>query len=345
MQKTPENTLMLLPKLKEEFSKKSLPELAEHPFIANQLGIYFGEGEKSKKIINQFKVNYMILVSDPDQQKNLSGCDHFSMVQSLINLAKDNLSINPADKESCIVKYGTKAVGIPMWRGKLKRMQERGIIRYFDYLEVVYDCDIIDDMGNGKFTHKPKSDRPTNAKMLEVVMIAVMPDGRPRFKRIKRESIIKRQAKSKMPGIWKEWPEEMWRKTAIGIFEGEIGVKALHFQDPEEDGIEEEGSEAKTSNDWTNDPVSDVGFQDANVVDDPTPEAQDILLRTTLDGMKGLLEEKDRSRLEQKIDEMTDEDLQKSIDGIRAMLAKKESPKPEPEAVQEQEVPPNNSPL
>jgi recombinational DNA repair protein RecT len=376
---SPQQTVTSLALVRSEINKRELSTLVDHPFVIGQLSTYFGNSEKAISIIKQFKINYMVLVSDPDIKKTLEGCDHFSMVQSLIALSKDNLSINPSDKESCIVKFGGKAVAIPMWRGKVKRMQEKGIIRYINYFEIRYSSDGFIDKGNGKFVHYKKEIIPEfcltvnniktfpsengtiltfnelNAKptlkkvsliktgdiisdikgnkhpvtkisyepnMLEVLMEVIMPDGRPRYKRVSNASILKRQAKSKMQNIWNEWPEEMWKKTAIGIFENEIGVRtpqfAEHIEEEEEEFEQEQTQESNVTDVTTPEEVTE-----AEVI-----EEQDILLRSKLDELKEQLGQVTRDRLELTIDSLNNEQLQASINGIQEWLDGKSNPEP-----------------
>ena len=379
---SPQQTVTSLALVRSEINKRELSTLVDHPFVIGQLSTYFGNSEKANSIIKQFKINYMVLVSDPDIKKTLAGCDHFSMVQSLIALSKDNLSLLPSDQESCIVKFGGKVKGIPMWRGKLKRMQEKGVVRYINYFEIRYSSDGFIDKGNGKFVHHKKKIIPefclttnniktfpledgtiwtfnnSNAKlilkkvslikigdiisdpegnkhpvtkisyepnMLEVLMEVIMPDGRIRYKRVDASNVTKRQAKSKMPNIWKEWPEEMWKKTAIGIFEGEIGVRTLQFAEhiEEEEEEDDDNQQEESEQEQPQESNAPEEVTEAQVI-----EEQDILLRSRLDELKESLGQITKDRLELTIDSLNNEQLQASIDEIQKWLDGKNKPEP-----------------
>jgi len=319
MQKNPENTMMLLDKVKTDINKLALPEIVNHPYIANQLKVFFGE-KKSEKVINTFKSNYMVLVSDETVKKTLANADKFTVVQSLINLTKDNLSINPHDKESCIVSYAGKAVAIPMWRGKLKRMQETGVIQYLDYLECVYATDKFSN-NMGKFTHEINYKRPDNDKIIGVLLVALMPDGRSRAKFVLSKDIEKRRLKSKMPNIWREWTDEMYKKTAITIFEGEIGKRSLEYSEQYETQDEDEVEEPVTVDQETE------YVEEAQEAEEVPEVFQDEILRSQLDQLvesSGVLTPKEVEGLSEVIDTLDDTMLMKWISAINARVEKRE---------------------
>jgi len=318
MQKNPENTLMLLDKVKQEMNNTALPQLVNHPYISNQLKVFFGEN-KSEKVINTFKSNFMVLITDDTVQKTLEKADKFTVVQSLINLTKDNLSINPHDKESCIVAYGSKAVAIPMWRGKLKRMQETGVIQYLDYLECVYSTDKFSN-NMGKFQHEINYKRPANDTIIGVLLVALMPDGRSRAKFVLSKDIEKRRTKSKMPNIWKEWTDEMYKKTAITIFEGEIGKRSLEYSEQYENEEEEENQTQDVTYTEAEPQAQEVEVMEAEVFE------QDVILRSQLDSLienNTVLSESELTKLSSIIDSLNDVDLTKWINAIKLRIEKK----------------------
>lgn len=304
---TPVTTIASLKVLKEDMQKQELVSLIDHSYVSSQLGIYFGSEAAEK--ISLFKSNCLILLNDPNVKKTVAGCDHYTLIQSMINITKDNLSLNPYDQESCVVNRGGKVVASPMVKGILKRLQERGVIRYIDYIEVMYEGDKLTDLGNGRFKHYPLRPRKKDANPLEVLMEVVMADGRPRYKRVSSEAIIARSKMASTKNIWEKWSDEMWKKTAIKIFEAEIGVKATPNSDNTED-VE----------------YQDATYEEGEPEQQPQPEtpqpvAQTPELRNKLNNMKGLLPDNLRARLEAKIDTMSDKELQESIDLINKVLA------------------------
>jgi recombination protein RecT len=322
---TPTETEIRLDIAKTQINNLSLPEIVNHPFIINQLKAHFANTKELDTTIAQFKANYTVLVSDENVKKSIGNADKFTVVQSLISLTKDGLSISPYDKECCIVNYGGKAVAIKTWRGKLKILKETGTIKYLDYLEIVYVGDSVKNV-NGKFEHSININRTEGTQKIGVLLIARMPDGRDRGKYVSAYDILKRKKKSKMAAIWAEWEEEMWRKTAVNIFESEIGVSRHinHSDEYEDESYEQE---------------EETPIVDANIVSEhqeqPEPEilaeqVQDSILRETLDKLvldnPTVFSTSDLDRLKSDIDTYSDNKLQEIINYINKKINVIDSP-------------------
>ncbi len=304
---TPSTTLARLDKVKAEMQKTNLSELVNHDYIKHQLGLHYGN-DASKKI-EQFKANYLVLMSDPTVAKNLESADKFSILNSLLCLTKDGLSINPMDKEAAIVNYGGKAVAVPMVKGKIKKMQQNGVIDRIQYLEVVYEGDNVSNK-NGVWNHEININLTGKEKKLGVLLMVLMPDRTVKSKFVRPFEIAKRKEKSKMAAMWTQWEEEMWKKTAINMFEKEIGSKPL-FQFVEQEESEE---------------TQDAGFSNVET-EEEAQEAQgveeikqDAILRQNLDDLiaDGLLAENEKAKLESLIDGLSDEGLSKWITALNA---------------------------
>ncbi len=229
---TPTTALLNLDKVRETMNTMSLAELVNHDFIRIQLSLSFGAMGSHK--IEQFKSNYLVLVSDPKIIERLKNVDNFSLLNSLISLTKDGLSINPLDKEAVIANYNGRAVPIATAKGKVKKMQQNGIIDRIQYLELIYENDQVSNK-NGVWEHSINIKRPDDEPAIGVLLMALMPDSTIKSKFVRASEIKKRQDKAPFPEIWKEWPEEMWKKTAINMFEKEIGFKPVFLFHKEEE--------------------------------------------------------------------------------------------------------------
>lgn len=308
---TPSTTLLSLDKVKEKMNGQSLPALVNSDYISTALGLHYANNAKKEELIEKFKANYLILMSDEAVVKSLANADKFSIITSLLNITKDGLSINPYDKEAAIVNYGGKAVAVPMAKGKIKKLQNTGVIQRIQYLEIVYQGDVCTNK-NGIWEHSINIARSDDAKMLGVLLIMLMSDNTLKSKFVSAKEVNKRKEKSKMPNIWKEWTEEMWKKTAINMFEKEIGGKPQFEFIKEDDEFEEqETQEANYSMEEQN--------QEAQVM-------QDMELRQKLDVLilEKLIPQVDEDRLLSKIDSMNDDAMRRTIDALEIRKALKE---------------------
>lgn len=309
---TPSTTLARLDKVKAEMQKTNLTELVNHDYIKHQLGLHYGNDGAKK--IEQFKANYLVLMSDPTVAKNLENADKFSILNSLLCLTKDGLSINPMDKEAAIVNYGGKAVAIPMVKGKIKKMQQNGVIDRIQYLEVVYEGERCVNK-NGVWEHEVNIGLTGKEKKQGVLLMVLMPDRTVKSKFVRAFEIAKRKEKSKMAAMWTQWEEEMWKKTAINMFEKEIGSKPLfHFVD-------------ERNEDFDQGPTEDIASEEVSQPEEEVQEAevvrQDPLLIKNLDELiaENLLTETELSKLSSKKHELNDEQLSS---WIRALTNRKE---------------------
>jgi hypothetical protein len=267
-----------------------------------------------------------------------------------------------------------------MWRGKLKRMQETGVIEYIELLEVVYLWDTMTNVNNKySFSRCMESDNPykkiiinnknyyyakydggfipqeairtflTPKLLIElnevnlisfnieghgmcriatevgirngVLLVALMPDGRKRNKFVLSKDIEKRRKKSKMPNIWEEWTDEMYKKTAITIFEGEIGKRSLEYSEQYETQDEDEVEEPVTVDQETE------YVEEAQEAEEVTEVFQDEILRSQLDQLvesSGVLTPKEVEGLSEVIDTLDDTMLMKWISAINARVEKRE---------------------
>lgn len=331
------NAIQKLDTVMADISKLPLAKAIEHPYVSTSLGLHFS-GTNKEDVIARFKANCMILANDEMVKKNIVGSDTFTIINSLINVTRKGLSINPFDKECCIVKFGTTATVMEMVAAKKKLLVQSGAILNIDYLEVVYNCDKMEQDGL-KFKHRMNFDRPSSARKIGVLMVATLPDGRKKYKYVHKADIEKRknviiektkrscakfnntpeETKKKIEaasGMWNTWEDEMWQKTAVNIFSKDIpNIAPMLREDIEFDGSEE----MDVTEDVTHETVSD------EPINDP------ILLATAKEALKKdgvALNAGQIAKIESEIDEYNDERLQALIEFCN-------KPKPDPIPVAE----------
>ncbi len=271
--KAPSTDIIKLEQLRAEINKSDYAKIVDLPYIVKQFENSYDNPVEAKVKLDQFRNNFMVMVHDKDVAKTIVGADKFSLLNSLINLAKDNLSINPSDKEACIVNYGGKIVGMAMSKGKIKRMQEKGTIKYVKLLETVWDCDKITEV-NGTMTFSRNFNPPKTAQRIGAVLMVIMNDGKERHKFVSKRDIELRREHAPSKNIWNKWTDAMYQKTVVNMFEKEIGVATLlysEFQDEDEPEMKEQ----QTTEDVPHEEI--VPEQEEQEVEVITEEEPDLL--------------------------------------------------------------------
>ncbi len=302
-----------------------LESLADHDYIKMQLRASFSHLPLAKRndILARFQENFLILVLDERVAKAIRGADNFSIMKSLMDITRDGLSINPHDHEACIVSYNGVATAIPMAYGKLKKMQDNKIISRIDYLEIIYVGDEYSN-NNGKWKHSINLERPDNAKKLGVLIRILMPDRTKKTKFCTAKDILKRKATSPMAEIWEAWEDEMWKKTAINMFEKEIGRKAKFdfVAESEEDVVQrakEDYSEEENTEDIDHEEVDGEELIKNSEYQAPEPIIQDTELRKTLNELidEKILQPDNEKKLLEIISDLDDKGLVRWIAALQ----------------------------
>lgn len=145
----------------------------------------------------------------------LLNADRKSLLGACMRCAADGLV--PDGREAALVVFGGKITYMPMVVGLLKRARNSGEISTIN-AHVVYEHDefsmkLGDDEG---ITHKPAwaIDR---GKMIGVYAIAKLKDGGVQRVVLSSADVekIKAVSRSKGSGPWVQWPDEMWKKSAL----------------------------------------------------------------------------------------------------------------------------------
>lgn len=174
-------------------------------------------------------------------------CDKSSVFRAIRRLAACGLV--PDGNEAAIVPFSGKAQAMPMVRGIIKTARNSGEISSL-WAEVVYEGETIDvwiEDGERRFNHKfdPLS---RGGDVIGVYAVAKLKDGTVEFESMGKEQIEKRRRassnqKSPTPtGVWKDWYEEMAKKTAIRSIAKRLPVSS---DDMRRIMVEDEANETK----------------------------------------------------------------------------------------------------
>jgi recombination protein RecT len=158
------------------------------------------------------RVTLTALQRTPD----LLGCDRKSLFESVMQCAQDGLI--PDGREAALVKFGGKVAYMPMVAGILKKVRQSGDLSTIT-AHVVYEADEfaywIDDQGE-HITHRPAIvGDPGEAR--GVYAMARTNDGGVYIEVLRMSDVQKIQKASRAgtSGPWKDWWEQMAKKSAI----------------------------------------------------------------------------------------------------------------------------------
>lgn len=158
---------------------------------------------------------------------DIAACEPKSVYASCMKAAQDGLILD--GREAALVKFNTKmkidgveryvnvAQYMPMVQGILKKARNSGEISYIA-ARVVHDKDKFHVIYGDEesLTHEPYLDGDPGEMRL-AYMVAKLKDGQIVREIMTKSQIEKVRSKSRSSdkGPWKDWPEEMWRKTVI----------------------------------------------------------------------------------------------------------------------------------
>lgn len=154
-------------------------------------------------------------------------CNPESVFKAIRKLAGAGLV--PDGQEAAIVPFKGQAQAMPMVRGLRKIARNSGEIASL-WDEVVYEGEILTitvDDGERRFQHKQADGSPLDAltrggDVVGAYAVAKLKDGTVEFLSMNKKAIEKRRmasasqrGKSNPDGVWRDWYEEMARKTVV----------------------------------------------------------------------------------------------------------------------------------
>jgi recombination protein RecT len=150
---------------------------------------------------------------------DLLACERRSLWLACMRCAQDGLL--PDAQEAAIVAYKSKAQYLPMYAGLLKRFRNSGNFRWVG-TGIVYEGDTYEHwvtQDGEHFRHVPAEDN-SGKKIRRVYALATTKDGGSFIADLSMAEIEKRRAMSRASrddAPWKQWFEEMARKTALRV--------------------------------------------------------------------------------------------------------------------------------
>ena len=156
-----------------------------------------------------------VVLTVVNMSPDLAKADKTSLLSACMKCAADGLV--PDGRDAALVVFGGKVQYMPMYAGLMRRARNSGEISSIS-AHVVYEKDhftycLGDDES---IEHKPALGAE-RGKMVAVYAIARFKDGS-----IQREVLtaadvekVRKSSRSSNGGPWTQWPDQMWRKTAI----------------------------------------------------------------------------------------------------------------------------------
>lgn len=161
----------------------------------------------------RFALNFVSLIQDkPELQKYSKEV----LATALVRSAQDNL--DALNNEVYIYKgYNDKLTYAPSYKGLRKMAIEKSVRPIKDiYAKPIFEGDIVEEVfmdGESKLTYK--SNFMKRGKWIGVLAVCVFKDGSEIYELMDMEQINAVKAKSRNSGAWKDFPQEMAKKSVI----------------------------------------------------------------------------------------------------------------------------------
>lgn len=156
-----------------------------------------------------------IAVQTISKSPQLQRCTPQSLVAAIVEASSLGLEIDVRG-QAYLVPYGENVTLIPGYKGLMDLAYRSGRVANI-YSETVCENDTFTfEMGlHPKLEHKPNLD--DRGELRAVYAVARLKDADPVFVVLGKSEIekIKKASKASRNGPWKDWEDEMWKKTAI----------------------------------------------------------------------------------------------------------------------------------
>lgn len=191
----------------------------EHPLVVIRRFLEARTVELKSALPDHISPERFIRVVMTAIQRNpaIAECDRQSLWNACVMCAADGLL--PNNEEAALVAYKTKAQYLPMYQGLLKKFRNSGQFKWIT-AGIVYQGEPFEhwiDENGEHFRHVPGDERDPKT-VRRVYASATTKDGGLFIADLSLNEVNKRRAMSRATrddAPWKEWPEEMMRKTAI----------------------------------------------------------------------------------------------------------------------------------
>lgn len=146
----------------------------------------------------------------------LLNCTQESVLQAVITAAELGLSISGTLGEAYLIPYGRDCTFIPGFRGLAKLARQSGEIKRIE-AEVVYENDKWEYQKGTTFVLNYAPAMSDRGKPIGAYALVEFKDGGLQAEFMSADEIerVRSVSKAGRSGPWKDWPDEMWRKTVF----------------------------------------------------------------------------------------------------------------------------------
>jgi recombination protein RecT len=152
----------------------------------------------------------------------LQKCDPISILESVVNIARTSLSLNPALRLAYLIPRKGKCTLEISYMGMIKLLRDSGAIQHIEAFIVFEDEDFEYNITDNKIKHVPiyaeTEEEHNKRKVKGCYTKAVLPNGYISFCFMPLWELLKIKSESKNSGansVWDKWRDEMYKKTVI----------------------------------------------------------------------------------------------------------------------------------
>jgi len=204
-----------------EIAKKSIPAWKSSVDNGYHQMIKIFGGEESDEAKSKAMVEYRYALTSFQNSPSLQKCDANSILTAVINIAQTSLTLNPAFGLAYLIPRKGKCCLDISYKGMIKLLRDSNSIRDIEAHMVFDDEQFNIDIPTNTLTHT-KSHAKTEMEHLSRKVFgcysrAILPTGDVSFEFMPLWELEKVRSKSasKEGAVWKEWRDEMYKKTVI----------------------------------------------------------------------------------------------------------------------------------
>lgn len=179
-------------------------------------------GEENEKAKQKAMIEYGFAKNIFRNNSSLQKCDPISILESVVNIARTSLSLNPALRLAYLIPRKGKCTLDISYMGMIKLLRDSGAIKHIEAFIVFDDEEFEHDITNNQMIHKPvyakSEDEHMKRQILGCYTRAELPSGYVSYCFMPLWEIMKVKKESKNTGensVWNKWRDEMIKKTVI----------------------------------------------------------------------------------------------------------------------------------
>tara|TARA_R110002096_G_scaffold220851_1_gene409389 strand:- start:1239 stop:2051 length:813 start_codon:yes stop_codon:yes gene_type:complete len=178
-------------------------------------------GEEKAEAKEKAMIEYRYALTQFQTNPSLQKCDANSILTAVINVAQTSLTLNPAFGLAYLIPRRGRCCLDISYKGMIKLLRDSNSIRDIE-AHMVFDDEQFDiDIPTNKLSHKKvhaKSEAEHMSRKIHgCYSRAILPTGDVSFEFMPLWELDKVRSKSasKEGAVWKEWRDEMYKKTVI----------------------------------------------------------------------------------------------------------------------------------